>query len=152
MTITYKIASSEDIPQLIAFTDFWLAGRGTAVHAEGVVNDYWISPSQHRDYLRKYKVLVAIDSATIVGWAVCSKSKRLFHMLVAGTHRGKGIGSKMLKMLDPQTVRSKTDQASGDPTPWYIAHGFNRASVRLEGKKQNIAILTKGDPQNAQTA
>ena len=140
---TFRQAVPDDVPEIIKFVDFWLTGGAKARGVRGGSHDCLIPPSQHRDYLRKYHVLLALDNGKLIGWAVMSKTKRLFHLLVAGDYRGKGIGETFLRTLNPEIVRSKTDQGTGDPTDWYIHQGYVPEPGPLQGRRQNIQVLTK---------
>ena len=142
-TITYRRAEIDDLPSIVEFVDFWLSGRGKKNHIKNTSNDYFITRKQHIDYISKYFVLVGIENSKIIAWGVSNQKKVLFHLLVAGTHRGRGIGRELLNLLNPEVVRSKTDQQTGDPTPWYLENGFNHIVADHMGKKKNITILSK---------
>jgi len=141
---TFRIATKIDLPAIAKFVDFWLSGRSKVKRLSGGSSDCFISYPRHKDYLRKYHILLCFFKDEMVGWAVMSKSKRLFHLLIAADHRKKGIGSRMLQILKPVLVRSKVDQGTGDPTEWYVKHGFKKEPGPLQGKNNNIRILTKG--------
>jgi hypothetical protein len=75
-------------------------------------------------------------------------------MLVAAPHRGEGIGKEMLNQLMPPKIRSKTDQSTGNPTPFYQANGYeitgtdtSRPSRKIPKTRHkplnNITILTR---------
>jgi GNAT superfamily N-acetyltransferase len=124
--ILYRNAETSDLPEIQTFTDFWLSGRGKRKKEPGAVDDCFISTGQHRGYLRLSTVLLAYDENKLVGWAVKHHNGSLIHLLVAYPYRGKGIGSEMLRILDPQLVRSKSDQSSGNPAPFYVKHGYEK--------------------------
>ncbi len=152
--VLYRDATIEDLKAVSRFTDFWLSGRGKRVKAFGAVDDCFISPSQHKKYIRKYRTLLCFDVFWIIGWAVVEPSGTLIHMLVAGNRRGKGIGKKMMRILDPKCVRSKNDQSSGNPIGFYKRLGYCKVTTeksrsRLDidvirpKRKANIDVLTK---------
>ena len=141
---TFQIATKTDLPAIAKFVDFWLSGRAKDKAISGGSSDCFISHPRHKDYFRKYYILLCFYKNVIVGWAVMSKSQRLFHLLIAADHRGKGIGSRMLQILKPDIVRSKVDQGTGNPTEWYEKHGFKKEPGPLQGKNNNIQILMKG--------
>ncbi len=152
MEIEYRIAVNEDLTAIVAFVDFWLTGGGKADGVTGSAHDFFVPVGRHKSYLAKYVVLLALFEGEIVGWAVKTKKAVLIHLLVAGTFRDQGIGSEMLKKLRPDVVRSKFDQTTGDPGPFYVKHDFVKESSRRVGKKHNIDIFvrpgvvrTKGD-------
>lgn len=108
--VTYRYATLEDVSSLCAFTDYWLAGRGKGKHVPGATNDYFVSRGQHTSYVKRGSVLLAYDDDLLVAWAVKHCNDSLIHLLVAQAYRKQGIGSAMLKILNPLTVRSKSDQ------------------------------------------
>lgn len=148
MDIAYRKAETSDLAAVIEFVDYWLAGRGRADHAAGVVNDYFISHKQHFDYIRRYCVLLALDGGKIIGWAVRNNNRVLIALLVAGTHRGHGIGSEMLCRLNPEVIRSKIDQSTGDPAAFYEKRGYVKTGAEPIGKKKNIELFIKGGGGN----
>lgn len=141
--ITYRKASMSDLNACVEFTDAWLAGRRRAKGHPLAGNDYFISPSQHDSYLRGCHVLLALVADEIVGWGVMERTMVLIHLLVDGDYRGLGIGAALLKQLNPDIVRSKQDQMTGDPAPFYERNGYMRMSEIAVGKKRNIELFAK---------
>lgn len=139
--IEYRVAGLGDLDKIKEFVDFWLSGRGRRVRAPGAVDDCFVSVGQHRAYLVKYLVVLAIDDERIIGWSVKTLEGVLLHLLVAGDMRGKGIGAKILRIVDPVCVRSKLDQSSGDPTGFYLKMGYTKSGEAMVGKNKNIAVL-----------
>lgn len=148
------MAQFDDLHEIQTFTDYWLSGRGLQKKELGAVNDVFISRGQHKGYLRISTVLLAYDDKKLVGWSVKHRNGTLIHMLVAGPYRGKGIGSEMLRILDPPLIRSKTDQTTGNPTPWYESRGYKKISTatsiptfrkpkRRRSPLNNVDILTR---------
>jgi GNAT superfamily N-acetyltransferase len=134
------------------FTDFWLSGRGKRLGISGAVDDCFISPSQHKKYICKYRTFLCYHDFELIGWAVVEPSNTLIHMLVAGNYRGQGIGTKMMVILNPRVVRSKNDQSSGNPIGFYETLGYHKVTSeqsrsRLDidsirpTRKKNIDIL-----------
>ncbi|MBA7623496.1 hypothetical protein ES703_30892 [subsurface metagenome] len=135
-------ATMEDLPAIIRFVDYWLAGRAKTKGVEFAGDDYFISPRQHRKYINQYDVVLAFDYHFIVGWAVKQHQQTLIHLLISADHRGKGIGKKLLKALDPRIIRCKTDQSTGDPTSFFKKHGYKRLSNIKIGRRRQIQLLT----------
>lgn len=77
------------------------------MNAPGAVDDYFITPSQHRKYIKRYFTLLAVEDLEIVGWDVLEKSRNLIALLVAGDKRGQGIGKEMKLRPDKNVVTSK---------------------------------------------
>lgn len=135
-------ATKEDLPAIIQFVDYWLAGRGKSRGEHLAGNDYFVSPRQHRKYLNHYDVVLAINKRQIVGWAVKQHQQTLIHLLINGNFRGRGIGQRLLKALDPRLIRCKTDQQTGDPTSFFEKHGYKRLSNIKIGRRRQISLLT----------
>lgn len=141
--IEYRLAHESDIPAISAFVDFWLAGRGMADGIPGSAHDYFIPAGRHLKYVTKYTTLLALLENCIIGWAVKTHKGVLIHLLIAGTFRHQGIGTKMLELMNPDTVRSKMDQAAGNPAEFYGKRGYTPSPIPPQGKKHNIELFTK---------
>ncbi len=141
--IVYRRATMRDLPRICEFVDWWLAGRAKARGVKNAGDDYFVTPSQHRAYLKGCHVLLAEAGDRIVGWAVKEPTNVLIHLLVAADWRGRGIGKKMLHILDPDIIRSKSDQTTGDPARFYEAQGYMRMGHVKVGRKRNIDLMAK---------
>lgn len=152
--LIYRQAIESDIPDICRFTDYWLAGRGLKDNAPGAVNDYFVSPSQHKKYVTKYLTYLCLEDGAILAWSVMETSRTLIHLLVAGNRRCLGIGKRMVSLLRPKVVRCKTDQSSGNPGPFYEKLGYKqvelvRSESRLDinrlrpNRGKNIAVYVK---------
>lgn len=135
-------AKPEDLKAICKFTDYWLAGRGLRDKAIGAVNDYFISPGQHEKYIRKYNVIIALKDERIVAWSVTHTTGTMYHLLVAGDERGRGIGKLLLEIIRPKFIHSKSNQSTGNPKEFYIKHGYEhletiKARPRLDIDKVN---------------
>lgn len=150
--LLYRDATIDDLKSVSRFTDFWLSGRGKRFGISGAVDDCFISPSQHKKYICKYRTFICHDKVKIIGWAVVEPSGTLIHLVVDGRYRGKGIGESMMLILKPRLVRSKSDQSSGNPIGFYEKLGYRVVSreqsrSRLDidsirpSRKKNIDIL-----------
>ena len=140
--MTIRKATKKDLPAIISFVDYWLAGRGKKKGELLAGDDYFVSPRQHTKYLNHYDVFIAISRNTIIGWAVKQHQQTLIHLLINSKFRGKGIGSKLLKALDPRLIRCKTDQSTGDPTSFFEKQGYKRLSNIKIGRRRQIQLLT----------
>jgi len=132
MHITYRPANDGDFEKIVAFVDRELA------------RDAFVPRGQQKGYLQYKITLLAMCGQAILGWAVMSKNGTLIHLLVGKGYRGLGIGSEMLRLLNPKFVRSKKDQKAGDPTGFYNRHGFS-AILTAQGRLENIDVLTKNE-------
>lgn len=157
-----KLATINDLYDICRFTDYWLAGRGLRVKAPGAVNDYFISPSQHKRYILKYKTYIVRLDGEIIAWAVIHTTDTMIHLLIAAPYRGRGIGSSILKHLAPGQVRSKSNQSTGNPAEFYIKNGYTfskqvlaRRRIDIDKLKPNrkpiIDIFVKGESDVRQT-
>ncbi|MBA7615445.1 hypothetical protein ES703_22726 [subsurface metagenome] len=142
-SIEYRRARESDLPAITSFVDFWLAGRGLADGVHGSAHDYFVPAGRHLKFVTKYTTLIALVENCIIGWAVKTHQGVLIHLLVAGTFRHRGIGSELLKRMDPESIRSKMDQAAGNPAEFYADHGYVKSSTPLQGKNQNIEMFEK---------
>lgn len=136
--IIYRQAVVDDLKAISRFTDFWLSGRGKRVNAPGAVDDYFISPSQHKKYICKYRTFLCLDELEIIAWAVVEPSGTLISLLVAGNRRGEGIGRAVIELLSPKLVRSKSNQSSGNPRPFYEKMGYKL--LRRETSRSRLDI------------
>lgn len=141
-------AHPTDLERVCKFVDYWLARIPKKDQPEGVKGDYFVPKRRQDDYIKNYQVLIAIDPNHIVGWAVKDPKNVLIHLLVSGDARGQGIGTQLLKALNPEIVRSKTDQTTGDPIDFYLKHDYVPTGDPLQGKHQNIQILEKKAPES----
>lgn len=143
MTIQYRIADESDLPAITAFVDYWLAGRGLVDKTPGSAHDYFVPAGRHLKFVTKYTTLIALVDNCIIGWAVKSHLGVLIHLLVAGTFRHHGVGTKMLKQMDPDTIRSKIDQTAGDPADFYLKSGYVKSAVKPRTRKGNIELFVR---------
>jgi GNAT superfamily N-acetyltransferase len=133
----------EDFENVRLFVDKWLSGHGPAIEREGGGNDYFVSKQQHRDYFKSQHVYIALDGKKIIGWGVKEKTNILIHLLIDANYRGKGIGQKMMKIINPMIVRSKSDQSTGDPKKFYEKLSYKSVTHKKVGRKKNIELLIK---------
>lgn len=122
-------ATIADIEDICTFTDFWLAGRGMKVEAPGAVNDYFISPAQHKRYITKYQTHLITLKKEIIAWSVIQADGSMIHLLVSGYYRGFGLGTQLIKELTPRKIHSKIDQSSGDPAAFYEKLGYIKTTT-----------------------
>lgn len=143
MTVVYRKADERDIPAISAFVDFWLAGRGLADRIPGSAHDYFVPAGRHLKYVTKYTTRIALVENHIVGWSVKTHKGVLIHLLVAGTWRHLGIGTELLSLANPDFIRSKMDQAAGNPAQFYEDHGYTKLPTPRLSKKLNIEMFVK---------
>jgi len=141
--VEYRQAHESDIPAIVAFVDFWLKGQGLAAKIPGSAHDYFVPAGRHPKFVTTYTTIIALVENCIVGWSVKTNKGVLIHLLVAGTFRDQGIGSELLRRQDPQHVRSKMDQAAGNPADFYRKRGYVKSTTPLQGKNQNIEMFEK---------
>jgi hypothetical protein len=142
--LTYRYAVRTDRRAIQKFVDFWLSGRAKAKGIKGGGNDYFVTRNQHKGYLHNSIVLICECEDAVVAWAVKTKKNVLIHLLVDARQRGRGIGAKMLATLNPDIIRSKSDQLTGDPAPFYEKYGYMRFLPENKvGKKDNIDLMVR---------
>ena len=144
-SIIYRPATLDDMDSICHYVDYWLSGLARRDGLQEGGKDYFVPRGRHEGFITKdsHNVLLAIDTNHIVGWAVTTRKKSLIHLLISGEMRARGIGKEMLRILDPDIVRSKIDQSTGDPTPFYLTQGYIDSELGPIGKHQNIRILKK---------
>ena len=146
--LVFRTAKIDDLKAICRFTDFWLAGRGLAKKVPFAVNDYFISPSQHSKYIRRYTVLTGWDESELIAWSIKQPTGTLTHLLVAGTHRHQGIGKRMLELLSPSKVHSKSDQSTGNPGPFYKSQGYTKIDSIQSRGRLDIDKIRPNRPKN----
>lgn len=134
--LQYRLACMDDLDLIIEFVDRLLAGR-----------DFFCPRGQHISYFKYKTIVVTYDASKLIGWAVRQRMGSLIHLLVDTDYRGKGIGSHLLELLEPLTIRSKSDQSTGDPRAFYEMHGYTNDAGERVGKNKNIDILSKPTEQ-----
>ena len=145
MNITCRRAKITDLAVVIEFVDYWLSGRGKKDGVAGVADDYFITHKQQYDYLCRYIVLLAFDGEKLVGWCVKNSNRVMIALLVAGPYRGIGIGRNLLCRINPEVIRSKVDQSTGNPAEFYNRCGYVSASGQRIGKNKNIELFVKSN-------
>lgn len=146
--LTFRLAEITDLEPICRFTDFWLAGRGLKIGAKFAVNDYFISPSQHSKYISRYTVLTGWEDLKLIAWSVKQPNGTLTHLLVAGTHRHRGIGKHMLVLLSPSKVHSKSDQSTGNPGSFYKSQGYVKVDSIQSRGRLDIDKIKPNRPKN----
>lgn len=140
--ITYRPAALVDLPTITSFVDFWLSGGAKRLKIAGAGADYFVPHAQQKGYVTYKVTYLAFDQGNLIGWAVKSKNQTLIHLLVHPDYRGKGVGKNLLKIIDPEFIRSKSDQSTGNPLKFYLKAGFQITESSV-GKHKNIDILKK---------
>lgn len=128
----YRLAVLSDLDNIIELVDRLLSGR-----------DFFCPRGQHLGYFKYKTIVLSFDNSTLIGWAVRQRNGSLIHLLVEPSCRGKGVGSHLLKILDPLFIRSKFDQSTGDPLPFYEKHSYHKTTDKRIGKHKNIDLLSK---------
>ena len=140
-------ATLDDLSAICEFVDYWLAGRGYREKAPGAVKDCFIPPGQHRRYIQRYTTLLVIIDGKVVGWSVKHFNGSLLHLLIAGTHRGRGLGSMLLSAANAPIVRCKSNQSTGDPGPFYVKHGYVKVGETASRRRIDIDRIQPERPK-----
>ena len=93
-------------------------------------------------FLKKETCHVAFDGDKLIGFSVTQRNGIMIRLLIIPDYRGCGIGAMMLKESNPQIIRSKTDQSTGDPSAFYRKHGFTERGPKV-GRKKNVQLMVK---------
>lgn len=143
--VLIRYAAPPDAEALAKFFDDELAGRKKNKKTIGS-GDFFVPRQRCCDFVRNRPCWLAISDGKIIGVAVKNlKSNVLIHLLVAWDWRGKGIGARLLNTINPDVIRSKTDQQAGNPKTFYEKMGY-RSSGIMTGRKGNIEMMTRGFP------
>jgi len=103
----------------------------------------WFETKEHLyNFLRKETCHVAFDGDKLIGFSVTQRNGIMVRLLIIPDYRGCGIGAMMLKESNPQIIRSKTDQSTGDPSAFYRKHGFTERGPKV-GRKKNVQLMVK---------
>lgn len=130
--LRYRLSVLQDVEMVIEFVDRLLAGK-----------DFFCPRGQHIAYYKYKTIVITLDGSKLVGWAVRQRNGSLIHLLVDTDYRGQGIGTHLLKLLEPLFVRSKFDQSTGDPLPFYEKHGYHKTTDERIGRNKNIDLLSR---------
>ena len=132
---SYRLAVLSDLEPIVELVDRLLSGH-----------DFFCPRGQHIGYFKYKTILLVFDNDRLIGWAVRQKNGSLIHLLVEPEYRGQGIGSHLLEVLEPLLIRSKSDQSTGDPRPFYEKHGYTEDTGERVGKNKNIDLLSRKFP------
>lgn len=138
--IIYRKVVKNDFDDVTKFVDKWLSGRAIK---EGGGNDYFVTKNQHKSYFKNCHVWIALDDKKIVAWVVKEKTNILIHLLVAADYRKMGIGQELMRIINPDIIRSKSDQMTGNPNKFYQKMGYKSINKSMVGTKKNIELMTK---------
>lgn len=123
-------------------------GDAAAVSAffdEHLRSDAWIPRALIRDVIERadHELLLATANAQIVGVALTAGPRILTNLLVHPLYRSVGIGTALLKRVDPDAVRVKVDMSTGNPTAYYVSHGFRPTLIK--GRNARVHLFAKPD-------
>ncbi len=130
--LTFRRATQDDIPKILAFVDIYLR------------KDWLVRRAYLVDKMQNDETWVVFDAERLVAWATLGNQKRrgLWNLLVHPHYRGRHIGSNLVAHLRPSYIRSKADQSTGDPTAFYEHLGYE-VIERNMGRKHNINLMRK---------
>lgn len=125
-----RLATPADRPALQAFIDTHLR------------RDFFMPHDLLRHVLEDgyHRTTVTEISGQLVALAVVTrKPNRLVNLLVHPDHRGSGIGTALLRHVDPDVVRAKVNMSTGDPTPFYARFGYTPTDrVNAKGTTRDL--------------
>lgn len=78
----------------------------------------------------------------IVGIAVLYHDTTLCNLYIDPAWRHRGLGATILQILNPETIRAKTDSHAGDPTPFYERMGYTTLQEQ-QGPNGTIRIMQR---------
>jgi N-acetylglutamate synthase-like GNAT family acetyltransferase len=134
--LIFRPATQRDLAKILAFADIFLR-RSWLVRRE-YAND-------HVDHS-----WIVLDQEKLVGWAMITGKnvgRTLYNLIVHPKYRNRHIGAILITALKPDVIRSKTDQATGDPTEFYKKMGYEVTEMR-QGRKKKINIMKRLKPKS----
>lgn len=112
---------------------------------EHVRDDVFDSRKRLKSFILREKTMLCFDDNKLIALAVVQRGNdAMIRLLVHPNYRGKGIGKQMIAQLNPQIIRSKTDQSTGDPTDYYTSIGYEAIGA-LVGRKKNVQLMQRHD-------
>ena len=133
--LTYRQMIEPDIPKVLGFVDIFLR------------KSWFVRRKYCFDHMSES--CVVLDGDKLVGWIFIDGKKvekTLYNLIIHPKYRGRNIGRILIEKLQPKIIRSKTDQATGDPTEFYKKLGYEIVE-KNQGKKRKINIMKKIEPQ-----
>ena len=103
-------------------------------------NDYFFRTGHLQAMLAsaRHRVSLIILDDALVGLAITTRPATLVNLLIHPAYRGLGIGTTVLKHVNPSAVRCKTDMSTGDPGRFYAKNAF-----RPHARPTRIRRLTR---------
>jgi GNAT superfamily N-acetyltransferase len=102
-----------------------------------------------RDHIGRGNVIIAESDAGILGVAL-TNGQTLWNLVVNKNYRNKGVGSTLLKSIDPKYVRIKRYGGFPDPTNFYEKNGYHQLifvpSAATKKKTILLAERTEKEP------
>ncbi len=141
MDIKYRRGTSSDLNSIIEFIDknipdfFMPKGRIETIVTGGSKKNRWST--------KPSIVWLALKDNCIIGVLFMSNSGSLWNLLVHPDYRGKGVGSELMKLAKPKTVRCKWNLSTGDPTEFYEKLGYGKVGIPVTGKDGEHGKKTK---------
>jgi len=130
--LTIRRASFDEWRSIVKFID---------THLHNMYHDPGFLPSgMIRDKIGRQQVIVAESDVGILGIAV-TNGETLWNLVVHKEHRNKGIGSKILKSIDPKFVRIKCSGGFPNPTDFYEKNGYHKVEFVSSSITKEKTIL-----------
>lgn len=102
----------------------------------------FISCGRIYDHIHRGNVWVAKRNGRILGIAIGKKDGGLWNIVVHKNFREQGIGSMLIKEIDPAYVRIKCKGGLPDPTLFYVKNGYIPADfVKSEITNRKTLLL-----------
>ena len=130
--LIFRPATQDDLPKILAFADIFLR------------RDWLVRREYANDHVAHSWIV--LDQDKLVGWAMITGKKvgrTLYNLIVHPKYRNRHIGSTLITALNPDVIRSKVDQTTGDPTKFYKKLGYH--VVERDVRKKRILIMRRDD-------
>ena len=152
--INIRSATDKDIESIIAFFDKYTSQLGAFVPDERV---YVTITGRKKDGtnvqdkfgslkdLNNYKWGLAFDDEKLIGVGLAFR-KKLYNLVVDKEYRNKGVGTLLLKHLNPELIRCKINTPAGNPQQFYEKNGYTPLGV-IKSHFGNWCILLMSNRQ-----
>lgn len=128
--LIFRKAVDQDVAKILAFSDIFLR-RDVLIIRQYILNN-----------IKRGDVWLVLDGEKLCAFSMSGyKTKScLWNLYVHPKYRKRHIGGMLIEHTKPQIIRSKRDQVTGDPTPFYEKMGY-RITQANQGAKKNINIM-----------
>ena len=140
LTLKIRLAIPGEWRSIVEFFD---------THLHNMYHDPGFLPSgMIRDKIKRGNVVIAETEERILGVAL-TNGKTLWNLVVHKKYRNRGVGTALLKSIDPKYVRIKNNGGLPNPTDFYKKNGYRSLGLVSSAatKKKTILLAERVDQQ-----